>query len=172
MFFQGIAGSGAEVVAMTTFVYLVLPEISPGAGIFLLCGVFFCQIIVDCYYTQKWFWCQHNECLRTQQRHDPSHIHQKSKVEYVVCIVQLLLENRVMKIIALVLQIVGIFGFIGVWVVHMKHRGYNMVRPMVGYPLCIIVLSFLWSTWFQENIAVPHGREQQNNTARYKSSRW
>ena len=153
---------------MTTFVYLVLPEISPGAGIFLLCGVFSCQIIVDCYYSQKCFWCQHDEYSRRQQRHDPSHIHQKSKV---VCITQFLLENRVMKILALSFQVVGIFGFITVWTVYMKHHGYSMIRPMVGYPLSIIGLSILWSTCFQEKIAVPHRREQQNNTGRYKSSR-
>ena len=160
-----------EVVVMTTLVYLVLPEIAPGAGILLLCGVFFFQIIVDICYTQKWFWCQHDKCSRAQRRRDSSHLHQRSKVEYVVCIVQFILENRVMKILALVLQISGIFGFIGVWVIHMKHRGYNMIRPMVGYPLGIILLSVLWSTWFQEKIATPYGKEPQNNKARYKSSK-
>ena len=168
---QGIIGSIMEVVVMTTFVYLVLPEISPGAGIFLLCGVFFFQIIVDFCYTQKWFWCQHDGCYCAQRGHDFSHLCRRSKVENVVCIVQLILENRVMKILALVLQISGIFGFIGVWVIHMKYRGYNIIRPMVGYPLGIIILSVLWSTWFQEKITTPHGKEPQNNTARYKSSK-
>ena len=168
---QGIAGSSVEVVVMTIFVYLVLPEISPGPGIFLLCGVFFFQIFVDFCYTQKWFWCQHDGCSCTQQGHDFTHLHRRSKVEYVVCIVQLLLENRVMKVLALLLQATGIFGFIGVWVVHMNHHGYNIIRPMIGYPLGIILLSVLWSTWFQQRIATPHSREPQNNTARYKSSK-
>ena len=156
---------------MTTLVYLVLPEISPGAGILLLCGVFFFQIIVDICYTQNWFWCQHDGCFRAQRGHDFPNLHQRSKVEYVVCTVQLILENRVMKILALVLQISGIFGFIGVWVINMKHRGYNVIRPMVVYPLGIIILSVLWSTWFQEKIATPYGKEPQKNTARYKSSK-
>ena len=157
---------------MTTFVYLVLPEISPGAGILLLCGVFFFQIIVDFCYTQRWFWCQHDGCCcASGEQRDFSHLHRKSKVEYVVCIVQLILENRMMKIVALMLQIIGVFGFIGTWAYHMKHRGYNMIRPMVGYPLGIVVLSVIWSSWFQEKIATPHRSEQQSNRARYKSSR-
>lgn len=169
--FQGIAGSGVEVVMMTTFVYLVLPEISPGAGIFLLCGVFFFQIILDFGYTQKWFWCQHDGCSCPRQGQNFSRLRRRSKVEYVVCIAQLILENRIMKMVALMLQIAGIFGFIGVWIIHMKHRGYNIIRPMVGYPLGIIILSVLWSTWFQEKIATPYGRKPLH-TARYKSSRW
>ena len=32
---------------MATFVYLVLPEVSSGIGIMLLCGVFISQILVD-----------------------------------------------------------------------------------------------------------------------------
>jgi hypothetical protein len=161
-----------EVVVMTTFVYLVLPEISPGAGIFLLCGVFFFQIVIDFFYTQKWFWCQRGGRSYVQQGRDITRLHQRSKMEYVVCIAQFLLENRVMKVLALILQIAGILGFIGVWIIHMKGSGYSVVRPMVGYLLGIIILSVLWSTWFQEKIAEPYGREQQNNTARYKSSRW
>ena len=157
---------------MTTFVYLVLPEISPGAGILLLCGVFSFQIIVDIYYTQRWVWCQHDGCCcASREQRGFSRLRRESKVEYVVCIVQLILENRMMKVIALMLQIVGVFGFIGVWVVHMKHRGYNMIRPMVVYPLSIVILSFIWSSWFQEKIATPHRKEQHTNTARYKSSR-
>ena len=160
---------------MTTFVYLVLPELSPGAGILILCGVFFFQIVVDIYYTQYWIWCQHDGCCRApreQRGFDHLHPQRKSKMEYFVCIVQLLLENRAMKVIALLLQTLGIFGFIGLWVHNMRRHGYNTIRPMVGYPLGIFFLSIVWSSWFQEKIATPHRREQRRNTARYKSSKF
>ena len=156
---------------MTTLVYLVLPEISPGAGILLLCGVFFFQIMVDIYHTQNWIWCQNDGCCCARsERRGFSRLRRRSKVEYVVCFVQLILENRMMKIIALLFQTVGIFGFIGIWVSNMKHRGYNMIQPMIGYLLGILLLSVIWSTWFQEKIAAPHRqRESQSNTARFKS---
>lgn len=170
---------------MTTFVYLVLPEVSPGLGILLLCGVFVFQICVDIFYTPNWF-CGHRQgcCDRTPDRNGYDEVDQgtpnnKKKsarwaiVRYLVCVVQALFENKVAKVIALLLQIIGIFGFIGMWVVNTKDLQYNMVRPMVGYPLTIFVLSVIWSNFYQEKIADCHKHrlKREDITARYKSGK-
>ena len=59
---QGGIGSIAEVLAMTIFVYLILPEVSSDAGILLLSGVFIAQIAMDIYYTQiPYYFGSHNQ---------------------------------------------------------------------------------------------------------------
>ena len=179
---QGIVGSIVEVFAITIFVYLVLPEISPGVGIMLLCGVFFFQIVVDIFKTPNWF-CGQNRCScfnteRNGYDHITGHHNFNLKTikwakvfEYFVRCVQVLLENKVTKVLALLLQILGIIGFISLWVSKMKGHGYDMIRPMVGFPLVILVLSFIWTNWFQEKIAEPH-TQMNNVTARFKSSKY
>ena len=174
---------------MTTFVYLVLPEVSPGVGILLLCGVFFFQICIDIVKTPNWYWGQGQGCCaRAGERngYDALPLGNRQNLtscnwetwwtifRYFVCIVQVLFENKIAKAVALLLQLVGIFGFIGMWVVNVQHLSYNMVRPMVGYPLAIFVLSVIWSNFYQEKIADAHNprrnQENQDITARFKSS--
>ena len=55
---QGIVGSIFEVLAITVFVYFVLPGIPSGIGILLLCGVFSFRTLVDI----KMFWNQNKNC--------------------------------------------------------------------------------------------------------------
>ena len=72
LYTQGGIGSIAEVLAMTIFVYLILPEVSSDAGILLLSGVFIAQIAMDIYYTQiPYYFGSHNQkcsCLQRQQK--------------------------------------------------------------------------------------------------------
>ena len=76
-----------------------------------------------------------------------------------------------MKIIALLLQVSAIVGFIVAWAVGMSGSGYDVIRPTVSCPLCILVLSFVWSDWFQTKIAEPYRKdfEREGITARFKS---
>lgn len=176
-----MAGAVVEVFAMTIFVYLVLPEISPGVGILLLCGVFFFQICVDIVKTPKWY-CGQGTCMLTHRNEYNELPRQRStgglswakvyrRAEKVV---RVLLANRIAKVVALIVQIIGMFGFIGLWVGMTKSMHYDMVRPMVGYPLIILALSFIWSNFFQEKIAeADKDRERRSKdvTARFKSSK-
>ena len=180
---QGMAGAVTEVLAMTSFVYLVLPEISPGVGILLLCGVFFFQICVDIVKTPNSY-CGQNTTISCGrgQRNGYDAIHRQkatssfwSKVwGFFEKTFRVLLANRIAKVVALLLQIVGMFGFIGLWIGMTKDKHYDMVRPMVGYPLVVFALSVIWSNFFQEKIA---GAEDKYNktrvvTARFKSSKF
>ena len=165
---------------MTVFVYLVLPELSPGAGILLLCGVFVFQICVDLVKTPNKFWGQnYGCCCRETERngYDTIALNTRKKwriVSYFVCFVQVMLENKITKFFALLLQIAGIFGFVAMWVFHIRNQGYNMFRPMIGFPLVVFVLSVIWSNFFQEKIATVHKKNtvKEGVTARFKSSKF
>ena len=167
---------------MTIFVYLILPELSPGVGILLLCGVFTFQICVDFVRTPNRFWGQNmGLCCRDVERNGynavPAQQVRSTKwsfVRYLVCIVQVLLENKITKAIAFLLQVVGIFGFIGIWVLLVRKFDYNMTRPMIGYPLVVFALSVIWSNFYQEKIAaVPLTTSSiEGVTARFKSSEY
>ena len=164
---------------MTIFVYLVLPELSPGVGILLLCGVFVFQICVDLVRTPNKFWGQnYGCCCRDTERngYDTIALPRVRKwkiIGYFVCFVQVMLENKITKFFALLLQIGGIFGFIAIWVFHTKSLGYNMLRPMIAYPLVAFVLSFVWSNFFQDKIAEVHkNKTKEGVTARFKSSKF
>ena len=70
------------------------------------------------------------------------------------------------------LQTFGVIGFIAAWVIGMNTGGFDVIRPLVGGPLAILVLSLVWSTWFQKKVNEPDKRILQRNvTARYKSGK-
>ena len=161
---------------MTVLMYLVLPQLSPGVGMLLLCGVFFFQIIIDALKTPHWYWCQNNRCsCAAGERNGYDRLrasrHNVSLRERFVRFVQIILENKVMKLIALLLQIFGIAGFIAAWVIGMNSSNleYDKVRPMVGAPLAILTLSLVWSSWFQKKVNDPY--KGGDVTARYKSGK-
>jgi hypothetical protein len=165
---------------MTVLVYLVLPQLSPGVGMLLLCGVFFFQIIIDTFKTPHWYWCQNNRCSCAVGERNGYDLLRASRqklslMERFVRFVQIIFENKVMKLIALLLQIFGVIGFIAAWVIGMNTNDldYNFeIRPLVGAPLAILVLSLVWSSWFQKKVNDPHKRGLQRNvTARYKSGK-
>ena len=164
---------------MTIFVYLVLPELSPGVGILLLCGIFSFQMCVDVINTPHLLWCQNRNynqlfagCRRNGYNLLTSANQPKSKFEYVVRIAQIALENKLMKIIAVLIQVFSLIGFIVGWILGMQNYGQNLfIRATIGGPLCILVLSFIWSDWFQMKIVTPNKKnlEREDITARYKS---
>ena len=160
---------------MTVLMYLVLPQLSPGVGMLLLCGVFFFQIIIDAFKTPHWYWCQNNRCsCAADERNGYDRLRASRQTvslrERFVRFVHIILETKVMKLIALLLQIFGIAGFIAAWIIGMNGSDLDKVRPIVGAPLAILTLSLVWSSWFQKKVNDPYKRDVQRDvTARYKS---
>ena len=155
---------------MATFVYLVLPEVSSGIGIMLLCGVFISQILVDFYKTPVILfgtYCQKCTCncqqLQRQEYHrlqsdpqpntdTPCTLHERHSMYSKAGVI---IESKTVKVIAFLLQLIGIVVFIAVWTIKSKEPNYKLYRPVIGYPLVIVVLSILWTNVFQEFIAEP-----------------
>lgn len=164
---------------MTVLVYLVLPSLSPGVGMLLLCGVFFFQIIFDTFKTPHWYWCQNNRCscaVGERSGYDPLRTSRQklSMRERFVRFVQIILENKVMKIVALLLQVFGVVGFIAAWMIGMKTSDIDKIRPLVGAPLALLALSLVWSSWFQKKVNDPYIIKRdlpREVTARYKSGK-
>ena len=170
---------------MTIFLYLILPELPPGLGILLLCGVFTFQIGVDiinkcrlntccdrykiCSCCAK-YWRNGYERVPSQ---DVRSRKRKTIKHYLLHFFQLLLENRFTKVVALLLQVVTTLVFIIMWVIHTKQLSDTMLRPMVGYPLVVFALSVIWSNLFQDNIVAFHNNKsiKEGATAKFKSSK-
>ena len=174
---QGIVGSIVEVFAMTVLVYLVLPETSPGVGIMLLCGVFYFQIVMDIFKTPNWYWGQsQSDCCGRRNGYNRIQSHQQSsavKRSRIIYVVYILLENKIMRILALLLQISGIIGFIVLCSLEKDEHDYVSIWSMVGYPLVILFISPLWSNIFQDKIAKSQDHEKKEDiTARFKSSKY
>lgn len=166
MFFlsvQGIVGSILEVFATTVFVYLVLPEIPSGIGILLLCGVFSFQTLVDIR-NQNRHQMKPTKQKRTKggylriQDSDTGDQDQSDLVDSYKCsVMYFILEDRIVKILALLIQFIGIVGFSMSWGLKSKEYTYDfIVQPVIGYPLVAFVLSVLWSNFFQTVIAKPN----------------
>ena len=89
-----------------------------------------------------------------------------------------LLENRFVKIIALVLQAVGILAlaiFLGVMKQDIDNGGSaavsKILRPVIAFPIALLILSFIWSDKVQKLIAHTKPKVGECRTARYKSSK-
>ena len=155
---------------MTIFVYLILPEVSSGAGIVLLSGVFVAQIAMDIYNTPIPYFgpcCQKCSCLKRQRKEyrrihsdpetSPVTVHQPHSMCSKVGII---LENKIVKVFAFLLQLTGIIGFSALWSKLSMDTNYKSFWPTIGYPIVIIVLSIIWTNLFQEYIAQPRKSEE------------
>ena len=158
---------------MSTFLYFVLPRTSPGIGIFMLCGVFFCQICIDAYNTPYAYWCRNTRCGRSRYEYDPLTIsnQRQSKFERFVTFVQVILENKLTKIITLIFQVTGIVVFVvASMATNMNARTIAMT---ISYVVIVLILSVVWSDWYQRKISEPFKKstiqQDKNVTARYKS---
>ena len=79
-----------------------------------------------------------------------------------------IIENKIVKVLAFLLQLIGIVGFIAVWTIKSKEPNYKLHRPVIGYPLVIVVLSILWTNVFQEFIAEPKKNvEEEENLKKW-----
>ena len=125
---------------MSIFVYLILPEVSSGVGILLLSGVFLAQIAMDIYETPIPHFDSYNRkcsCLSGQQRQyrripsDPEaspvvSVRVLNYQSHSVCSkVGIIIENKVVKVFAFLLQLTGILDsvFSGVNYRTINHYG-------------------------------------------------
>lgn len=182
---QGALLSIIEVMAITTFVFLVAAELPASLTLLLLNGVFAFQIFIDFCYSKPCCCCSQScsQCMRRNytpmagnneqaERPRPYRVEKLKKVRQIINFFETLLENKTVKVFAFFLQIGGIMILIPTWVVLMGHPNTYKLRPMVGLPLSLLVLSFIWSNKVQEWIAKADNTvfTDQKRTARYKSS--
>ena len=178
------------------FVFLVMAELPPGISLLLLSGVFFCQIAIDIVYTKK-ICCglnrkpseynnledslqdsQQKETLDSEQEAITVSSVQLGKLRKFLSVLKLLLENKTVKILALSLQFSSVIIFIALWCVNfMSYANTGLTdlyrtRPMIALPICLLVLSGIWTNKFQDWITkVNKNGMYDNRTARYKSSK-
>lgn len=194
-------GSILEVGAISVFVFLVLAELPPDISIFLLSGVFICQFAFDAFYTKKvccGLDCKIKRNTNYSDLDDSSQgpeqngglspedantaattsVKQLGGLHKCLDILKSLLENKTVKILALCLQVSSMVVFIAMWcTVFMSYENTHLtltykIRPMIAMPICLLVLSFLWTHKYQEWITKVNKRfTGDNQTARYKSSK-
>lgn len=190
-----------EVGAISVFVFLVMAELPPDISLLLLCGVFICQIAVDLWYVDSCIVKNIHQCVRKRDgcnivRNRPGGLEASEgsetssnpgsekatvkvmtepktrKVTIVYNCFEMLLENKIVKSIALILQLASLVFFICRWCyVFMMSDGSLLygTRILTAAPLCLIVLSLVWTNKFHEWIASV-GRAE-GKTARFKSSK-
>ena len=178
---QGAIGSIVEVSAISTFVYLILPEIPSGIGIMLLSGVFFAQIAIDTYYTPKVCFCFYLQrckckCLPRRQRNHNNDLEsiQNEEIMPLTSVIThrshsklIIFEDKIVKFFALLLQLTGILGFsiLTLCSNFLEDRDSISLRIVVGYPIFCIVQSILWTNVVQDLFAKPgkHDEEKSEN---------
>ena len=189
---QGIGFAVLEVFTISTFVFLVLSYLPPNVSILILSGVFPVQIFIDIYYNRV-PWKPSPATRQHYQNLDmmatpigPSKLALRLAVlkEYF----RMLLENKVVKYIALVLQVGGILGLaIDLRVRSKAHMNgtalsmesnrialsnANILHPIIAFPIALLIMSFIWSDKVQKLIAHTKRKVGKSRTARYKSSKF
>lgn len=178
---------------MSTLVFLVLTELSPGIAILSLNGIFLAQLAIDAYSAFKTKSCAEDcdidsirrRSIRTGYRQvgNNDNPEQQSLVnrdddtgggakflQHMQCV----LEHYTFKGVAFLLQGAGVIGLAIFWGARM-HSGEAStsvyLRPVIGLPFILVFLSVIWCNRFQEAIAKSNIRKSDKVvSARYKSS--
>ena len=141
----------------------------------LLSGVFVTQIAIDSYYTPNVCHLQKCKCLPMRRLNNDSsesirNLEEMPRKSFAVrqqSSFLVILENKVVKFFAFLLQVAGIYGFSALTLCSKLLGNQNSMsyRTIVGYPVFCIVQSMLWSNVFQDLIAKPRSRENGNYQA-------
>lgn len=85
-----------------------------------------------------------------------------------------MLENKSVRFLASLLQILGIVGFVAFIVVEANVRKEMYLFPALVLPFSIATLSIVWSNKVQVYLATPKSKEMTNAplNARYKASKF
>lgn len=158
---QGLIASTIEVLAMSTLVFLVIAEFSPGVSILLFSGVFILQTLISAFDSDMC--CQpKSKYLRAPTEEPGKRGGRCTALSSSLCIVS--------KLLAFVLQVFGVLGLVGYFVYKTIVEGEPLeYRVVVGMPLAILALSVVWSNRCQEFIV---GSSIPGVPARYKSGRY
>ena len=171
---------------MSSLLFLVLTELSPGVAILVLNGVFFVQTAIDIctsFRNRKKCCSENCDIRRHGARHDYAQVgghleeeplmddlkgqqgQQGGDENHSMTFLQRMLGHNVVKIVALLLQLGGLVGLISFWA---DRDTDNNNKPLIGLPFVLLSLSFIWSNRFQEAIAKSNHKNKKV-TARYKS---
>ena len=93
------------------------------------------------------------------------------KLNKILGIVRVIFENKTTKLLALGLQLTGIVGLAIYLGIYLYDEDVNTLRPVIAFPLVLIVMSFIWSNWIQKLLAKPKMKAGTFHSARYKSSK-
>ncbi len=149
-----------EVLAISTLVFLVLTQLSPGVGILVVSGVFITQTfvnILECDLIKHICSCTYRSRFMPKPDDKPSPANFKS-----CC-------NATFKILAFILQIVGLVAMVGYWIyTAMSQNSQIQYQLVVGLPAAIIALSIAWNRRVQSYIS---RSSREGVSARYKSSK-
>ena len=179
-YLQGIIGCGFEVFAINVIVFLVLPEISSGIGIWLLCGVFIGQAVHD----MKILCTRHckthkqskgYEDIDSQHESAPKRrlvindndssdndlqINSEVKLKLKLCLTERLLRrlNKLLliylckKFLAILFQLTGTFGILA-WITINSQESNETPSIWLFTIIGLFSLSIVWSSPFQSYIA-------------------
>lgn len=159
--------SFGEVVAISTLLFLVTSEFSPGVSILLLSGVFIIQILINTF--DKDACCSLQQKYRVSVAEYPSNESNPLSTSRfrAICCVSL-------KVVAFLLQSIAIFGIIGyvIYTTVVLEEPLNF-RLVIGLPFALVLLSIVWSDRVQEFIAKSSIKDKAGNyrSGRYKSSK-
>lgn len=144
---------------MSTLVFLVVAEFSPGVSILLFSAVFITQTLISSVDNDAC--CKYNaNYMRAPTEENYNFQNRCSTLSSGFCTV-------VSKLLAFTLQAAGIFGLVGYFAYKTLVRGDPIeYRVVVGMPLTVLVLSIVWSNRCQQFIATS---SIPDVPARYKS---
>lgn len=184
---QGAASSIVEVVATSVFVFSVLCHLPPELALLSMQPVFVAQFLLDVRYTTcntRGYNCSRDGYMgvrntppNTQILPDlPAGDDNEQPRTKMKCysklgqILGLILENKITKTIALLLQIAGTGGILTIVILNKKAHQHYLV-PVIGLPLSVATLAVLWTNKFQE--LLHQASESEGGVAanaRYKAS--
>ena len=159
---------------MSVFVFSVLCYLTPELALLSTQSVFLSQLAMDTYYTP----CS-NRLIKNNNRHydsvDYGQRHpllkgrdeEESKIEFIAnrfCskvrqILGEILDNKLTKVTALILQVIGAGGLLGILILSCKSQQSYLLVPVIALPLSIITLAFLWSNKFQDEFVSTPARD-------------
>lgn len=156
----GLVVTVLEVLAISTLIFLVLSEFSPGVSILLMSGVFITQIFVNLLESD---FVKHVFSFSRKSRFVERPADKASPVNYKTCC------SVSIKLLAFLLQVTGLIGLVGYWLYTVFIQGANLeFRVVVGLPVALITLSVVWSNRVQKFIS---RSSMDEVSARYKSSK-
>ena len=186
-YLQGVVSSIAEVITISFFVFSVLCYLTADLALLTMQGVFFVQFLLDIYYTPSM--CNCNSQRRSgyevigeipqiavqSVRMEGDFKQNESSLEKLRAklrrFFQCILENKQIRFLAFMLQILGIGGLVAFIAVKAKMKSNIDLNPVIALPLSITTLSILWSNKVQEYLVTPQsGICDPPFNARYKAS--
>ena len=172
-------------IASSLFIFLVMAELPSDLSILLLNGIFFGQSFIDsccCLFNHSY------KGYKEVYMHDDDAGKDQTCLSQHCESLKYLIEHKIVKAVAFIFQLIGLTGFILLWLfqdfLSSKAEGfkttYLRLRLMLALPLCLIFCSVIWTNKFQEKMHKSKIRKkyetedldedsQNGQTARYKS---